>query len=66
MPIEKLEQQTDRDWWRELGALCTWRTFGWTNRFACTYLDRRGKFVELSGDQRDDIMEAIRRAGHAS
>ena len=48
-----------RDWWRELGNLLGWRVYGWTYRSECTYRDSRGRCIELTGPQRDEIMAAI-------
>lgn len=49
----------DRDYWLELGKAVHWTLHGWTYRRGATFFDKYDRSIEITGDQRDDILAAI-------
>lgn len=53
----------DEEYWVELEELLGWRLIGFSYRLTATYVDKQGRSVNLTGQQRDDIVGAIEWAG---
>jgi hypothetical protein len=52
----------ERKYWQELADLLGWKLYGWSYKDECTYRNKRGWTVEIRGEERDDIVNAIRNA----
>lgn len=65
--IEEKAIIADRDWWCELLRYLPWTLFGFTYRMSAVFftdLPMRQE-IHLTGDQRDQILEAIERKNYA-
>ncbi len=56
----KTQVYEERDWWRVLADKVGWSVYGWTCYQKATYIDGRGKFIELTHDQRNELLEAMK------
>lgn len=58
--------QSDHEWWSEFGSLLGWKLYAWTFRRVADFADARNITVSITGRQREDILDAIRRAALAN
>jgi hypothetical protein len=58
----------DRRWWRELCRYLPWKLFGWSFRDGATFVtrDTPRSQIEITGDQRNQLMSAFRRMERGS
>jgi hypothetical protein len=52
----------ERAYWQELADLLDWKIYGWSDKSNVSYFtdDRLTVLIEMTSDQRDDIVRAIK------
>ena len=56
---EKETTLADLDYWQGFGTALGWRLLGFTYRQGATFVTRSGETIQISGLQRDDIVNRL-------